>query len=187
MCKHFDLGFLKVTGGKVEVKLNLMTIHALEKQAARVIDGAASHHRTAKVNQTQRKILSAISKLDDLDKSVKQNLENPQRFHASRLGRKIAGLEGDLDKMLDKMSDTMGRVVKAEKRVPKLVKNIEALGKNTPTVQFAEKAIPICVNLAFSIGSFSDGIAASQQALNVTANVLAIAADAAGELEDIAN
>ena len=140
-----------------------------------------------KVNLTQLKILSAISKLGDLNKTIKQNLENPQLFRNSLLGLKIASLEGNLDKMLDKMSDTMGRVVKAEKRVLKLKTKIDELGENSVPVQRAEQVIPIVVNLAFSIGSFSDGIAASQQALNVTANVLGIANDAAGELVGIAN
>lgn len=139
-----------------------------------------------RVNKAQRKIFATIAKLDDLDKSIDKVVQDKRKFWQGSLGKEVAGLRKELDKMLDKMSDTMGRVVTAERQVPKLDKAIDDLGDSSLTVKRAEKAIPFCVNLAFSLGSMSDGIAASQSALNVTANVLGSAGDIAGELKDLA-
>ena len=88
--------------------------------------------------------------------------------------------------MLDKSSDTMARVVQAERATPRLTKALKALGKNSENADKAIQIIPVCIDLAFAIGSFGDGIGASQSALNVANQTIGLMNTVASELQDMA-
>ena len=135
-----------------------------------------------RVSKTQLKIIATISKLDELTKIMKKSAHDAAQFAKTKAGREMANLEKNLDKMLDKASDTMGRVVQAERQAPGLIKAFKQLGDNSTTVERAEKLIPACINIAFAVGSFGDGVAASQQVALVTVNSVSCAQTIADEL-----
>lgn len=139
-----------------------------------------------KVNKAQGKILAAIAKLGDLDKALAKTVADQAAFAKTVTSKKIKIAEKSLDTMLDKASDTMARVVRAERATPRLTKALKDLGKNSENADMAIKIIPVCINLAFAIGSFGDGIGASQTALNVANQTIGLMDAVAGELKDMA-
>ncbi len=139
-----------------------------------------------KVNKAQGKILAAISKLGDLDNALAKTVADQSAFARTVTDRKIKIAESSLDAMLDKTSDTMARVVRAERATPRLTKALTDLGKNSENADKAIQIIPVCINLALAIGSFGDGINASQAALNVANQTIGLMNAVASELKDLA-
>jgi len=140
-----------------------------------------------RVNKAQGKILAAIAKLGDLDKALTKTIADQAAFAKTVTSKKIKTAEKALDSMLDKTSDTMARVVRAERATPRLTKALKDLGKNSENADMAIKIIPVCINLAFAIGSFGDGIGASQTALNAANQSLGLMNAVASELKDMAS
>lgn len=138
-----------------------------------------------RVRMQQKEIIKTIRKLDDLAKVMDKLAVDASKYKKSNVARNIVSAQKSLDKTLDKASDTMSRVVKAEKSANPLAVQLLKLGDNSKAVQIAEKVIPLCVNLAFSIGSFGDGVNASKEAVTVTVGVVGLLVDVQGEITDL--
>ena len=138
-----------------------------------------------RVRMQQKDIIKTIRKLDALAKVMDKLAVDAGRYKKSSVARKIASAQKSLDKTLDKASDTMSRIVKAEKSANPLAVQLLKLGDNSKAVKIAEKVIPFCVNLAFAIGSFGDGVNASKEAATVTVGVVGLLVDVQGEVTDL--
>ena len=138
-----------------------------------------------RVRMQQKDILKTIRKLDVLTKAMDKLAIDGTRYKKSQLARSIANTQKSLDKTLNKASDTMARVAQAEKASKPLEIELKKLGDNSKAVQIAEKVIPLCVNLAFSIGSFGDGVNASKEAATITVGTLGLLVDIQGEITDL--
>ena len=139
-----------------------------------------------RVNTQQLKIIEAIAKLGEIDKALVRQAVDGSAFKRSTLKIKTDMIASQLDKTLDSASDTMNRVVAAERSAPKLRDELMKLGGNSKTVKVAEVVIPACVNLALSIGSFSDGVVASKHAATLTVGAVGLASDISSEIVDLA-
>ena len=138
-----------------------------------------------RVRMQQKDILKTIRKLDALEKILDKMAVDTSKFKKSSVARKIKDAQKSLDKTLDKASDTMARVVRAEKSANPLATQLLKLGDNSKAVQIAEKVIPLCVNLAFSAGSFGDGVNASKAAATVSVGAVGLLVDIQSEVTDL--